>query len=260
MKWRYHVQRILLYRPTLLSYAMRRVPYIALRSEERTAIERCREIAENAISDISAGARTPQMSGWNAVWFLFQSTMVPLLGLFINDSTVTDPRATMESCQAQVQDALLIFARLQVASPTARKTLDAVSRIFEASKRGADILDTNSINSGNPSTVRDVGISPMTANVLPSQEFGRGFMVASETGFTDPFPPSTMDDPSGQYLWDFLSWSDTNFVPMPDIDSMNDGGILSSDDKHLKYAGTGFFGNQLTEPPFFSNPSIPYYS
>jgi hypothetical protein len=36
-------QRILLYRPTLLSYAMRRVPYIALRSEERTAIEKVEE-------------------------------------------------------------------------------------------------------------------------------------------------------------------------------------------------------------------------
>ncbi|KAI9376449.1 fungal-specific transcription factor domain-containing protein [Aspergillus egyptiacus] len=261
MKWRYHVQRILLYRPTLLSYAMRRVPYIALRSEERTAIERCREIAETAIRDISSAAKTPQMSGWNAVWFLFQSTMVPLLGLFINDNTVTDPRATTEACQAQVQDALLVFARLQQASPTARKTLDAVSRIFEASKRGLDVPETNSVSSANPSTtVRESGISPMTQGVLPAQgEFGRGFMVANDNGFTDPFPPSTVDDPSGQYLWDFLSWSDTNFVPMGDIDSINDGGLFSPDEKQLKYT-SGFLGNQLTEPPFFSNPSIPYYS
>ncbi|KAL5333891.1 fungal-specific transcription factor domain-containing protein [Aspergillus crustosus] len=263
MKWRYHVQRILLYRPTLLSYAMRRVPYIALRSEERTAIERCREIAETAISDISAAAKTPQMNGWNAVWFLFQSTMVPLLGLFINDHSVTDPRASTESCQTQVQEALLVFARLQLASPTARKTLDAVSRIFEASKRGPSMIaDTNSINSLNLSpTSREASLLNMAPGVLPSQnDFGRSFMVTHESGFTDPFPPSTMDDPSGQYLWDFLSWSDTNLVPMADMESINDASLLGADDKHLKYASNGFFGNQLTEPPFFSNPSIPYYS
>ncbi|RDW87119.1 putative C6 transcription factor [Aspergillus mulundensis] len=257
-KWRYHVQRILLYRPTLLSYAMRRVPYIALRSEERTAIERCREIAETAIRDISATAKTPQMSGWNAVWFLFQSTMVPLLGLFINDNTVTDPRATTEACQAQVQDALLVFARLQQASPTARKTLDAVSRIFEASKRGPSMAaETNSINSSNLSPTSLL----MAPNILPSQsDMGRNFMVTHDNGFTDPFPPSTMDDPNGQYLWDFLSWSDTNLVPMADMESINDGSLIGSDDKHFKYSNTGFFGNQLSEPPFFTSPSIPYYS
>ncbi len=262
MKWRYHVQRILLYRPTLLSYAMRRVPYIALRSEERSAIERCREIAETAISDISAAAKTPQMVGWNAVWFLFQSTMVPLLGLFINDSTVTDARATTEACQTQVQDALLVFARLQQASPTARKTLDAVSRIFEASKRGSGMVaETSSINSANLSPTSREASLIMAPGVLPSQgEFGRGFMITHENGFTDPFPPSTIDDPSGQYLWDFLSWSDSNLVPMADMDSINDGGLLGSDDKHLKYSNTGFFGNQLAEPSFFSNSAIPYYS
>ncbi|KAL4945580.1 hypothetical protein BDV06DRAFT_219116 [Aspergillus oleicola] len=261
MKWRYHVQRILLYRPTLLSYAMRRVPYIALRSEERAAIERCREIAETAISDISTGAKTPQMCGWNAVWFLFQSTMVPLLGLFINDNTVTDPRATTESCQLQVQDALLVFARLQQASPTARKTLDAVSRIFEASKRGSSMMaETNSINSANLSPTSREASLLMPTGILPSQnEFGRGFMVTHESGFTDPFPPSTMDDPSGQYLWDFLSWSDSNLVPMADMESIHDGSLLGADDKHLKYSNTGFFSNQM-EPPFFSNSSIPYYS
>jgi hypothetical protein len=237
---------------------MRRVPYIALRSEERAAIERCREIAEGSIKDISAAAKTPQMSGWNAVWFLFQTTMIPLLGLFINDNTVTDPRASTEACQAQVQDALLVFARLQGASPTARKTLDAVSRIFEASKRGPGAnLETNV----NPTTVGESGLQPITPGVLPSQaDNGRNYIVTNDNGFTDPFAPSTMDDPNGQYLWDFLSWSDTSLVPMADIDSINDASLLGADDKHMKYANSGFFGNQLAEPPFFSNPSIAYYS
>jgi hypothetical protein len=187
--------------------------------------------------------------------------MVPLLGLFINDNTVTDPRATTEACQAQVQDALLVFARLQQASPTARKTLDAVSRIFEASKRGPGIaVETNSINSANLSpTSREAGVLN-TPGILPSHSDGRGFAVTHDSSFTDPFAPSTMDDPNGQYLWDFLSWSDTNIVPMADVENINDGGLLGSDDKHFKYTNTSFFGNQLTEPPFFTNSSIPYYS
>ncbi|KKK19394.1 hypothetical protein ARAM_004268 [Aspergillus rambellii] len=235
MRWRYHVQRILLYRPTLLSYAMRRVPYIALRSEERTAIEKCREIAETAIQEISATAKTPQMSGWNAIWFLFQSTMVPLLGLFLNDSTSTDPRAAVEACQAQVEMALLVFARLRQSSPTGKKTLDAVSRILEASKRGPSVPgENNSAGNANHQTPREIQIPPMTSGVLPSQnDAGRGIIGTNENGFTELFPISGMDDPNGQYLWDFLSWSDNNLVPMADIDNVSDTSLLSGDDRHM---------------------------
>ncbi|PLB51613.1 hypothetical protein P170DRAFT_471545 [Aspergillus steynii IBT 23096] len=255
MKWRYLNQRMLLYRPTLLSYAMRRVPYIALRSEERTSIERCREIAEATISDISSTAQSHGMSGWNAVWLLFQATMVPLLGLFLNDNTTSDPRASIESCQGQVEMAMLILARLQPWSPTAKRTLDAVARIFEASKRGPEMTDMN----GQYATPRDSIVSGVAPAILPSQnEFGRGTMVANEVSFTDPFAPSFMDDSAGQQLWDFLSWSDSSLWPgVADLDCSPETNPF--DDKGLKYGSnaSAFFG--MSDSTYFPNPPLAFY-
>ena len=260
MKWRYLNQRMLLYRPTLLSYAMRRVPYIALRSEERTSIERCREIAQATISDISSTAQSHGMSGWNAVWLLFQATMVPLLGLFLNDNTTSDPRASIESCQGQVEMAMLILARLQPWSPTAKRTLDAVARIFEASKRGSE-MNGDSMN-GQYATPRDSimsGVAPPA--ILPSQnELSRNVMVANEVSFTDPFAPSFMDDSAGQQLWDFLSWSDSNLWPgIADLDCSPETNLFG-EEKHLpKYgnSASAFFG--MTDSSYYPNPPLAFY-
>lgn len=248
MKWRYLNQRMLLYRPTLLSYAMRRVPYIALRSEERTAIERCRAISEATIHDIASTAQSHQMSGWNAVWLLFQATMVPLVGLFLNDNTTCDSRATHEACMAQVEMAMLTLARLQAWSPTAKKTLDAVSRIVEANKRGSDVADEANMSNEN--------VPGPVPGILPSQnELNRGVTIANEGGYSDPFAGPLLDDSTGQYLWDFLTWSDSSL--MPGVDNANEAMLLSQDNKGIKYnpGASAFFGGPVpADSAYFANP------
>ncbi|KAG2421357.1 hypothetical protein HFD88_005332 [Aspergillus terreus] len=260
MKWRYANQRMLLYRPTLLSYALRRVPYIALRSEERTAIERCREIAEEAIQDISSTAQSHQMSGWNAVWLIFQAVMVPLLGLYLNDSTNNDPRATVESCQAQVETAMLVLARLQPWSPTARRTLDAVSRILEASKRGPDpmINDAGNMPNGNPCPTSVPGAAPSI--LLSQHELPRGMNL--DSGFADSMAPAFMDDSAGQHLWDFLSWSDNSLWPgVTELDGTVEDILMMPDDKGAKFGNgpAAFFGNPMGEPTYYANTALPFY-
>ncbi|GKZ24690.1 hypothetical protein AbraCBS73388_011684 [Aspergillus brasiliensis] len=256
MKWRYYNQRMLLYRPTLLSYAMRRVPYIVLRSEERTAIERCREIAEATIQDVAAKAQFHQMSGWNAVWLIFQAAMVPLLGLFLNDGTVDDPRATIEACQAQVETTMLVLERLEPWSPAAKSTLEAVSRIFEAGKRGHNVMgESHSIHSGSCLTTEDtLGVPPLQV------DFGRA--IPHETGFVDPFEPQFINDSAGQYLWDFLSWSDSNLLQgLADMDNANNGPLYSPEERNTKYGNsdTAFFGGQLGDSTFFINSGPSFY-
>ncbi|PYH43643.1 putative C6 transcription factor [Aspergillus saccharolyticus JOP 1030-1] len=261
MKWRYLNQRMLLYRPTLLSYAMRRVPYIVLRSEERMAIERCREIAETTIHDIATRAQEHQMSGWNAVWLIFQAAMVPLLGLFLSDSTVDDPRATVEACQAQVETTMLVLARLQSWSPTAKSTLDAVRRLYEASKRNSALMSaSSSIDNGSCSNMCEEGVSGAAGSLLSQGEFGRGVMVSLDNGFLDPFEAPFIDDSAGQYLWDFLSWSDSNLLQgFTDIDTGNPG-ILGPEGRHVKYGGDPIMlGGQLNDSTFFVSPAGPFY-
>ncbi|OOF90955.1 hypothetical protein ASPCADRAFT_177962 [Aspergillus carbonarius ITEM 5010] len=262
MKWRYCNQRMLLYRPTLLSYAMRRVPYIVLRSEERTAIERCREIAEATIQDVATKAQFHQMSGWNAVWLIFQAAMVPLLGLFLNDSTVDDPRATIEACQAQVETTMLVLERLEPWSPAAKSTLDAVSRIFEASKRGSNVVgEAQSVHGGSCATSCEDNTPRMIPGGLPSQvDLSR--VVMQEQGYVDPFEPPFIDDSAGQYLWDFLSWSDSNLLQgLVDIDNANNSALFTQEERGAKFGNNeaAYFGAQMGDSTFFLNSATPFY-
>ncbi|KAJ5120998.1 uncharacterized protein N7515_008959 [Penicillium bovifimosum] len=257
MRWRYYNQRMLLYRPTLLSYAMRRVPYIALRSEERTAIEKCREVAELSIQNIAATAQLNQLCGWNAVWWTFQASMVPLVGLFLNDSTVDDPRASIESCQAQVETAMMTLARMQSFGHTAKRSLDAISRIYEASKRGQDVAESDSsanLPSGSYPAGRDM------VQVFAAPEPGRGPMSMSENGFLDPLAAPFTEDSGGQYLWEYLSWSDNNLWPgiVNEIDGRNDAmAMLTPEEKVRKFEQPTYF-DPMSDPGYFVNGGVYY--
>lgn len=258
MRWRYYNQRILLYRPTLLNYAMRRVPYIALRSEERTAIEKCRQVAEESIRNIAATAQLNQLCGWNAVWWTFQASLVPLVGLFLNDPTVNDPRASIESCQVQVEMAMMTLARMQSFGHTAKRSLDAISRIYEASKRGQDLADPDSsasIFGGSYPADRDMSLIFAASNTC------RGNM--GENGFLDPLANTPFTDDSGaQYLWEYLSWSDNNLWPgiAADVDERNDTMSLLTPDheKGLKFGEQSTYFDAMPDPVFFTNGGLYY--
>ncbi|KAJ5951619.1 uncharacterized protein N7479_010032 [Penicillium vulpinum] len=260
MRWRYYNQRILLYRPTLLSYAMRRVPYIALRLEERTAIEKCRAVAEESIRNIAATAQLNQLCGWNAVWWTFQASLVPLVGLFLNDPTVDDPRASVESCQAQVEMAMMTLARMGSFGHTAKRSLDAISCIYEASKRGQDLTDppsSSSMLSGSYPAGRDTGL------MFPPPEQGRSNMAIGENGFLDPLATTPFtDDSGGQYLWEYLSWSDNNLWPgvVTEIDGRNDAMTLLTPDheKPSKFGEQPAYFDSMPDPAYFTNPGLYY--
>ncbi|KAJ5698068.1 hypothetical protein N7462_000073 [Penicillium macrosclerotiorum] len=255
MRWRYYNQRMLLYRPTLLSYAMRRVPYIALRVEERTAIEKCREVAELSIQNIAATAQLNQLCGWNAVWWTFQASLVPLVGLFLNDPTADDPRASIESCQRQVETAMTTLARMQSYGHTAKRSLDAISRIYEASKRGEDMPTTSSADS-LPNNLFPAGRDTITLFSPP--EPGRMGMSLGENGIPENLSTPFVDD-SGQYLWEYLSWSDNNLWPgLTDIDTRSEAmALLTPDHEKGPKFGTAPYFEPMPDS-YFVNPALYY--
>lgn len=253
MRWRFYNQRILLFRPSLLSYAMRRVPYIALRAEERTAIEKCRQVAEQSIQDIAATAQLNQLCGWNAVWWTFQSSLVPLLGLFLNDPTADDPRASVESCRVQVETAMATLIRMQSYGHTAKRSLDAVSRIYEASKRGQNVA--SSTPSAEPFPINLYPAGRDLISMLSSPEFARLDIPFGDNGMSDRLTTPFVDD-SGQYLWEYLSWSDNNLWPGIEIDTrLETMALLTPEhEKGPKYGENPYF--EPTEDSFFVNPSL----
>ncbi|WEW59623.1 hypothetical protein PRK78_005102 [Emydomyces testavorans] len=217
MRWRYQSQRILLHRPVLLSYAMRRVPYVALRTEERYAIERCRMVADETIRDVASTTRLNQMTGWNAVWLLFQATLVPLLGLFIADSTATHMYATLESCRNQVETAIVALERLESWSPTAKRTLEVVSRILEASQRPRNTT-TSSLASGTQTRTTSASahsVAPLaeTSTAAPFIHTMNQPTVLGNACFQDYQDIAHYMEPSTQQMLDYISWGDNNIWP-----------------------------------------------
>jgi hypothetical protein len=182
MRWRLYNQRMLLYRPKLLSYAMRRIPFMGIRVEERNAILKCREIAETTIQDISRAARLNQMIGWNGVWLLFQATMVPLVYLSTRP-TNDDSVSVFEACKAQVETAILTLDRLKPYGHTAERSLEVVSGILEVCLQGAGVE--------SPDT---------TAN-------GLGSLNIPHVDEFNCYPPATRDR-----VWD---WTVTSFENLP---------------------------------------------
>ncbi|KAI1616504.1 transcriptional regulatory protein GAL4 [Exophiala viscosa] len=134
MRWRYCTNRIFLHRPVLLWYAMRKITWDKLSDERRTAIELCREACADLIHDITStwrGYKPCQMSGWNAVWLIYQAVMVPLLSLY------SDPwdKSVVGNSRRQVETAIATMRDLQCWSTTAKRSIEVVVRLYEASKR-----------------------------------------------------------------------------------------------------------------------------
>jgi hypothetical protein len=206
MRWRFYNQRMLLYRPKLLSYAMRRVPFMSIRVEERNAILKCREIAEFTIQDISMATRLNQMIGWNGVWLLFQATMVPLIYLATRPAN-DDSVATFEACQAHVETAIMTLHRMKPYGHTAERSLEVVSAILEVCLQGT--------GEGSPDR---------SAEPLESQSI-------SQLNEFDSYQPATRDR-----VWD---WTVTSFENLPP-ESMWEYLSWGAQDMWPEVTGTGF--------------------
>lgn len=224
LRWRCTVQRMLLHRPALLSYAMRRIPYVALRAEERAAVDKCLALACDAIQDIAASTRncSTQMCGWRGVWFLFQALMVPLLALFIEDPT---NRALVSPCREQIKAGIAALAHMQAWSPTGMRTLDCVCGIFDAST-GVSALTSERISSAE-------------TQVPPSSIIAE--IPTGQANFASHSLDSIGDDFGDESMWDYITWSDD---PL--------GQCLSS----MQFHAHMFPDEQITT--FDSSHSIPY--
>ncbi|KAK1477133.1 fungal specific transcription factor domain-containing protein [Colletotrichum cuscutae] len=129
MKWRYQNLRMLLHRPVLLSLASNgSLSHVA--EQDVTAIETCRELAKQTIEDIAREWTRNQMSGWNAVWFLYQAAMIPLVSTFWewNSPRVAD-------WHQQIETILDLLEAMEDWSLAAKRSREVVWRMYEASRQ-----------------------------------------------------------------------------------------------------------------------------
>ncbi|KFY39110.1 hypothetical protein V494_04108 [Pseudogymnoascus sp. VKM F-4513 (FW-928)] len=129
LKWRYQNMRIVLHRPVLLNLANRGANHQPT-VEEISAVELCRAMAKQTIDDISREWTQNQMSGWNAVWFMYQASMIPLVSMFWESGNTSMVR----EWQRQIEIVLECFADMADWSLAARRSREVVGRMYEASR------------------------------------------------------------------------------------------------------------------------------
>ncbi|KAF2199375.1 hypothetical protein GQ43DRAFT_376408 [Delitschia confertaspora ATCC 74209] len=216
MKWRFQNIRVVLHRPVLLSMALRRCPFMGLGAEEKLAVSKCRIIAAKTIEDISTECLPDLISGWNAVWFTFQATMVPLVSLF---SDASMPEETEKWCKS-VEMALDFFERVQKWSIAARRSKDAVEKLYGAWKVWSverpptqiSILDPNTDNNGISQFTNSFpgiqGAFDPNAGGVPDVG-GMGINGGGMAAGMGQWPT----DPNLSGFWDDMMW-DTNLPDM----------------------------------------------
>lgn len=138
MKWRYQNLRMLLHRPVLLTMASNSVGAQAA-EQDFAAVETCREMAKATIEDISREWTRNQMSGWNAVWFLYQAAMIPLVSIFWEWNSPQVPE-----WQKQIETILELLDAMEDWSLAARRSREVVWRMYEASRQTSASRGTDS--------------------------------------------------------------------------------------------------------------------
>ncbi|KUJ24636.1 uncharacterized protein LY89DRAFT_569843, partial [Mollisia scopiformis] len=130
LSWRYLNMRIILHRAVILDTTERHLSFFNLGVEEQEAVKKCRDLAAESIYSISTEWRPTKMSGWNAVWFLFQAVLIPLMALAVESEEHED----YHKWQEQVVLVIQLCGEMDRWSLVGRKTQHAVQRLYNASK------------------------------------------------------------------------------------------------------------------------------
>ncbi len=231
MKWRYQNLRMLLHRPVLLSLASSGQTHAA--EHDIAAIETCRELAKQTIEDIAREWTRNQMSGWNAVWFLYQSAMIPLVSVFWQ---CRSPR--VPEWLKQIETILELLEAMEDWSLAARRSREVVWRMYEVSR--------------SPAMMQQRSESPLSIHTALSEH---GMLLGPDAELH--MSPIGLEPSDGlgmmglldqQGLWDLdgMCWTgqggaadDVDFGAAP-FGSVHEGMM------HLDY---GMLGNTTLQPP-----------
>lgn len=130
--WRYQNIRILLHRAVVLDATIRQIPFASLEAEEQKVVAQCRKLAAESIQSIKNEWRPTKMSGWNAVWFLFQACLIPLMAL----ATESPEDPSFATWRAEVQTGISLCESMAMWSLVGKKTKGVLERLLRGTERG----------------------------------------------------------------------------------------------------------------------------
>lgn len=173
MRNRYFNLRLLLFRSVLLRYAHAKVPLESLPTRDREAVRMCRDIACEAIDQVFlSGQSLNKILVCNAVWYLYQASMVLLLSIMVDSDHFENPkwRAAVERALSLLSDAMP-WSRAAVRSKRVVESLFRICTTTAASPsnapntgRSGDLPDDSLWNFLDLDTFTDEGMSMCTEN------------------------------------------------------------------------------------------------
>lgn len=128
LKWRYQNIRFLLHRPTVLDTVIRKARFDILSVEDQAIVSRCRDIAADSIFSIQTEWRPTKICCWNAVWFLFQACLIPLLALAVESADHPD----YQNWCNQLQIGIALCDDMSQLSPAGQKTKAFLEQLYMA--------------------------------------------------------------------------------------------------------------------------------
>lgn len=128
LKWRYHNIRFLLHRPILLDTVIRNLQMEDLALNEQISVSRCRDLAMETIFSIQTEWRPNKICCWNAVWFLFQACLIPLMAIAVESKDHPD----YQNWCNQVQIGIDACEEMSQFSPVGLKTKVFLAQLFMA--------------------------------------------------------------------------------------------------------------------------------
>lgn len=132
LKWEYNNIRIALYRPFLLRSALTNFCSTTNHNHSEAVVSICREIAAQAIVDISSEWRPHLLSCWPGVWYMFQAALIPVISLF---SAYRYDTALRQKLQQQVKNAIDTLEQMCEYRDTASQSIQVLWSLFRASER-----------------------------------------------------------------------------------------------------------------------------
>jgi hypothetical protein len=128
--------RLLLFRPFLLSYANKNILFSSLHPDEQNAIQKCQEIACEAIDNIVLMTHTlDRLRVWSAAWFLYQAALVALLSVILHPDHPDSAR-----WRDSIEKALVLFEKLSPWSAPAVRSKQLITKIYDTCRITSDTM------------------------------------------------------------------------------------------------------------------------
>ncbi|KKA28314.1 hypothetical protein TD95_003021 [Thielaviopsis punctulata] len=151
MKWRYYNCRMFLHRPTLFNLASSNADLAAISGQDLVVIETCRNLSKDMVKCIGDEWSRNQVSGWNAVWFLYQAVMVPLISLFWQPHS-----SGAVEWRLQIESVLELLQAMEEWSLSARRSREIVCGMYRAALKTKTSHQHGMLSGTIPSDIQDI--------------------------------------------------------------------------------------------------------